>query len=113
MTRPFPSLAALAMISSITLAVPCVAQEGDPGPQNPPQTPENDAFRDGFNLLSEGTKLILRGLSDELAPLIEDLGTMIDDLNAYHAPEMLPNGDIILRRKVPLDPDAPGGEVEL
>jgi hypothetical protein len=55
----------------------------------------------------------------EMEPLMNDLRALIDDLNAYHAPEMLPNGDIILRRKIPFVPEepAPGpepeGEIEL
>jgi len=49
---------------------------------------------------------------------------MIGDIDAYHPPEMLPNGDIILRRKTPLErgpelgpesgPDAaPEGQIDL
>jgi hypothetical protein len=34
---------------------------------------------------------------------------MIGDVRNYHAPEMLPNGDIIIRRRVP----APAPEIEL
>jgi len=47
-----------------------------------------------------------------MMPLLSELGAMIDDLNAYHPPEILPNGDIILRRRVPLDPDAPDETAE-
>ncbi len=31
--------------------------------------------------------------------MVEQLKDMVDDMNAYQAPEMLPNGDIIIRRK--------------
>ena len=45
----------------------------------------------------------------------------VDDLTLYHPPEMLPNGDIIMRRKQPAPPQppqsipqpGPEGEVEL
>lgn len=112
MTRSFPLLS-LALIAALAAPVAAQDQSRDPIPETGEMP---DAFRDGFNLLSEGTKLILRGLGEELAPLIEDLGAMIDDLSAYHPPEMQPNGDIILRRKVPLEgatPDADKGEVDL
>lgn len=103
----------LAVIAA--LAAPVAAQD-QPLEQAPEAAEMPDAFRDGFNLLSEGTKLILRGLGEELVPLVEDLGAMIDDLNAYHPPEMQLNGDIILRRKVPPEaesPDADKGQVDL
>lgn len=45
----------------------------------------------------------LRDFADEVSPMIERLDTLIDDLDRYEAPEMLPNGDIIIRRR----PDAP------
>jgi hypothetical protein len=37
---------------------------------------------------------------------------MIGDVRNYHAPEMLPNGDIIIRRRVPVA-DPPDDEVEI
>ncbi len=71
----------------------------------------------GMDMLSEGTQLLLRGLMDELGPILEDMKEKADDLNAYYPPEVLPNGDIIIRRKVPLVPEDPiidgEGEVEL
>lgn len=86
----------------------------------------NDDLDEGVNLLEEGTKLLLRGLmeemgptmeelrglADEMAPAMKQLQDMIGDITQYHAPEMLPNGDIIIRRKTPLEP-APDGEVEI
>ncbi len=98
---------------------------------------ETDAT-EGFSLIEEGAKLLLRGLTDEIEPMMQDLATemepqlrafaedllpmlenfsdLIGDLNQYHPPEKLPNGDIILRRKTQDDTagDADGdGEVEL
>lgn len=59
----------------------------------------------------------LRDFADAMGPALADLFDKVDDWSAYHAPEMLPNGDIILRRKVPVDPAAPeppaGGEIDL
>lgn len=94
---------------------------------------------DGFSLMEEGARLFLRGMMDEAEPALEqlqrlmqdmqpamrefvqemgpalnDLLGQVDDLSNYHPPEMLPNGDIILRRKVPM-PERPenGDEIEL
>lgn len=91
------------------------------------QAPQEDAGQ-GLTLMEEGAQMILRGLMADMAPAIdglrdtlEDVGpfvgdfmremgpglsamaAQIDDIRHYSAPEFLPNGDIILRRK----PDAP------
>ena len=73
---------------------------------------------EGLSLLEEGTRLFLKGLMAEMEPALRDLERVIEGLDAYEAPEVLPNGDIIIRRKRPLEPDrdievGPGGEVEL
>ncbi len=74
----------------------------------------NDDVREGFSLLQEGTRLLLEGLLKEIGPALLELQGRIIDLNAYYAPEVLPNGDIIIRRKVPLIPAAPSeGETDL
>ncbi len=57
--------------------------------------------------------MLLEGLMQEIGPALKDLEGKIDDLNAYYPPEVLPNGDIIIRRKVPLAVPAPEGEVDL
>ena len=94
---------------------------------------------EGFSLMEEGAKLLLRGLMAEMepaldemekaledaAPMLEELGpqlsellNVIGDLRNYQPPEVLENGDILIRRKTPL-PDAlkqdpgPTGEIEL
>ncbi len=69
-------------------------------------------LQDGFDLFEEATRLMLKGLMQELGPAWDELQALLDNLNAYEAPEVLPNGDIIIRRKVPLDPQD-GGELEL
>ncbi len=66
---------------------------------------EPGGFSEGAELLSEGTRLILRGLLQHLEPAAEGWGQLVEMLNdftLYHAPEVLPNGDIIIRRKEPL-----------
>ncbi|WP_449301248.1 hypothetical protein [Plastorhodobacter daqingensis] len=81
------------------------------GPAHAQTSPEPDprdqgADRDwseGLGLLQEGARRLLRGLMQEMEPALRDLGTRIDDLSVYHRPELLPNGDIIIRRRVPLE----------
>jgi hypothetical protein len=89
---------------------------------------------EGLSLMEEGAKLFFRGIMQEMEPAMDDLkafaDTMepamrqflqemgpalaevlgkVDDLTLYHPPEMLPNGDIIMRRKQPKDtaPESP------
>jgi hypothetical protein len=78
----------------------------------------------GLDLLQQGSRLLMQGLMEQIEPelkaLAEEMGPkllelqgMIGDLTQYHAPEVLPNGDIILRRKQPLVPVVPQGDIEL
>ena len=99
-------------------ALPMTAQEAE--------SPED--LNEGFSLMEEGAKLLLRGLMTEMEPTIQELEGMtdemgaamaelgdtmgpalvelmarIDDMRNYDAPEVLANGDIIIRRSA----DAP------
>lgn len=99
-----------------------------------PAAAQSDDGDDGASAMQRGLELFMEGLRDELAPAlrqfeglaeqfepkmrewveemgpaIADLMARIDDLSVYEAPEILPNGDIIIRRKPdapPYDPDA-------
>jgi len=81
---------------------------------------EDDRMSEGMGLLSEGARMILEALKHELAPTLEGLAAeagpaleglkdWLGNLDAYELPEVLPNGDILIRRKVAPEPD----EVEL
>ncbi len=89
------------------------------------ETPLSDHPKDkGLSLMEEGAKLLLRGLMEDMKPALEDLHgmardigpfmlklrTLIGDINNYHMPEMLPNGDIIIRHKTPAELAAPDGD---
>lgn len=89
-----------------------------------------DTSEDGLSLMERGAQLFLegilremepaldgldqigpalRGFAQEMGPALGDLMSEIEDWSRYHPPEILPNGDIILRRKtnpeeVPADP---------
>ena len=82
---------------------------------SPVQAEEND-LSEGLDLLSQGTQLLLRGLMGEIEPTLRELETALREMHLYHPPEVLPNGDIIIRRRVPktVDPQ-PGenGDIEL
>ena len=85
--------------------------------------------------MERGAELFLEGLQQEMAPALDDLRGLVDefgpamqgfvremgpafstllgevqDWSRYHPPEILPNGDIILRRKA--DPPNEGAEEE-
>ena len=68
---------------------------------------------EGRDLMAEALRLFMKGLMSELEPGLEDLNSLFQDLNAYHPPEILPNGDIIIRRKTPLDGVGEDGEVDI
>ncbi|PSL22053.1 hypothetical protein [Shimia abyssi] len=103
----------------------------------PPSGQAEDA--DGVDLMEEGARLFLEGLQQQMAPALEGLQEFagkvgpqmqtflsemgpalselmdeVEDWNAYHPPEMLPNGDIIFRRKLSEEHDPPiEGETDL
>ena len=89
------------------LAAPAAAQDG---------APEDE----GSGLVERGLGLLMEGIGDEMAPMLRQLRDLAGELDAYERPEMLPNGDIIIRRKEPLEAPPPpeglggtGEEVEL
>ena len=68
---------------------------------------------DGFDLMERGAQEFLEGLlrqmepaweqmhdfMDEMGPAMLELMDQVQDWSAYEAPEILENGDIIIRRK--------------
>ena len=105
----------LAAALATVVAGPAAAQEVEP---------------EGRGLVERGAEMVMRGLLQEMAPAIDDLErtmTLLDGvigrIEEYEAPEMLPNGDIIIRRKPEPGPDLgperdldalpPGEELEL
>ncbi|MEM6618040.1 MAG: hypothetical protein AAF631_01915 [Pseudomonadota bacterium] len=89
----------IAPILVFLLAMPASAQD-DSAP---------DRFADLFKKLEElggEARNLMEDWADEIGPRLEELGPLFDDLaskigdmSAYHAPEVLENGDIIIRRK--------------
>lgn len=70
---------------------------------------------EGLREQTEEMEPALRDFAERMGPALADLMGKIGDLSAYHPPEVLPNGDIIIRRKTPLEMEAtpPEGEIEL
>ncbi len=66
--------------------------------------PELRRFLEQF---AEESQDFLEGWADDIAPLLEGLRGKVDDLSRFEPPEILPNGDIIIRRKPDLPPDTP------
>lgn len=105
----------LILAAALSFPLPVLAQEaGD--------------MEEGFSLMEEGAKLLFRGLMDEMEPTIDEFSGLaqelepalemlasemgpafmemiqtLDSVRYYEPPEILPNGDIIIRRS----PDAP------
>jgi hypothetical protein len=98
----------------------------------------------GLSLMERGAQMFLEGILKEMEPAMEDLQGLADDMgpalrqfademgpklsellgevedwSAYMPPEVLPNGDIIIRRKPehpmhpPETPTEPAPQVEL
>jgi hypothetical protein len=98
------------------LALPALAQEPDPAP------PGDET------LIERGLRQMLEGLMREMEPALRDLESLAEDAqplleglgrfdpSLYHPPEILENGDILIRRR---DPDAievepnPDGSIDL
>lgn len=93
-------LAATMGLAAVLAAAPARADE--------PAAPEKP--------LSEQIEEALRGLVEQVEPALEQLRDTfrvlerVDSLEHYQKPEILPNGDIIIRRKPEAPPYEPGGD---
>ncbi|WIY24000.1 hypothetical protein [Parasedimentitalea psychrophila] len=115
----------LPLIFAALLAAPTYAQETEPGP----------------SLMEQGMELFFEGLREEMAPALDDLQQLADDFapdmqgflrqmgpalakiaaevedwSTYEMPEILPNGDIIIRKKTTdseADEPEAGGQTDI
>jgi len=76
---------------------------------------EMEPTLDDLQGMAEDIQPALRGFMQEMGPAFAELMGQIGDLSTYHPPEILPNGDIILRKKTPQEilEDTPEGEIEI
>jgi len=80
------------------------------------ETKEPDTIDRLLNLLEDLTndsQGFLENLMTEMGPALTELQDTIEDWSNYHPPEVLPNGDIIIRRKPAPAPALPEGTKEI
>ena len=126
----------IAAVTALLLAVTPLQAQDDTAPD----APTEDSADEGLSLMERGARMFLDGMRSEMEPALRDLGDMlatmgpamqeflrdmgpamadllgrIDDLSVYDAPELLPNGDIIIRRKPEAGPLPPpqDGEIDI
>ncbi|OSQ51994.1 hypothetical protein [Marivita geojedonensis] len=68
--------------------------------------------------LAEDIEPALRSFAEEMGPALRELMAQVEDWSAYEPPVVLPNGDILLKRKQdapPLDdlPPPEDGEIDI
>lgn len=97
MKRLAPALVAVAIALT---AAPQGARAENPRLPELPELPELDT-------LERETREAVAELLALIGPLVERFSAFVDELPAYEAPVMLPNGDILIRRKM-APPPAPG-----
>lgn len=95
-----------ALLLVLTTALPAAAQDADSAMERGLRL-----FLDGLRTEMEPALRDLEGLAQDAAPFLREmqrsLGEVVEDFDVYDAPEVLPNGDIIIRRKTPLDTPVP------
>ena len=83
-----------------------------------PVQAESDTSR-GAALVEEGMKLLFQSMLEEMKPALEEMGPKLQELgphlqmltdkiadfSSYELPEVLPNGDILIRKKRPAPED--------
>lgn len=101
------------IVLATTLALaPLAATAQDTAPETAEEGPS--LMERGLSLFFEGftqemepalndMRQALEQLGPTIAPAMERLMSLVDDMTNYEMPEMLENGDILIRRK----PDAP------
>lgn len=112
MTPHIGRMKRIALILTLALAAPAHAEDGS----------------EGLSLMERGAQLLMEGLIQEMEPALDNLRELADefgpamesfatqmgpalrelmaeveDWSVYNPPEMLENGDIIIRRKTPLE----------
>lgn len=122
--RPLTQARPAACLTALWLCLPLTPlQAQTPPAPTPPVEMAPSEMEEGLGLLERGMRLLMEGFFAEMKPSLEGLGealegleplmaqmaALIGDIRHYEAPERLPNGDIILRRKAdaPPMPDLP------
>ena len=110
---------ALCISGLLAFATPLTADE-------PPLVPENDKPAELPEGLGDLFERMLRGFAEETAPHLRNLERQLQQMEPeierfwdslrgmaqYHPPEILPNGDILIRRRQPDDAPPPEDQAE-
>ena len=116
-----------AVLALLLLTAPVLAQTVPEAPV--PEKPAEDVEQ-GLSLMEQGAQLLLRHMMGKVEPSLQEMTealqqaqpqllkllAMVDDIRNFHAPEVLENGDILIRRKTPTElklEALQGGETEL
>lgn len=107
-----------AVLALILLTAPALAQTGmpeKPAPEGPAAPAEE--LEQGLSLMEQGAQMLLRHMMSKVEPSLQDMTEalkqaqpqllklldMVGDIRNFHAPEVLENGDILIRRKTPAE----------
>ena len=60
---------------------------------------EMEPALDEFEGFADELGPVLKDLADEMGPKLAQILGQVEDWSAYEVPEIMPNGDIIIRRK--------------
>lgn len=82
----------LSAVLAASLALPAGAQGETPRPEPSPGGELGRIFGEFLGAVD---------------PWFRDLGSLLGDLSGWHAPEVLENGDVLIRRRRPQDEQAP------
>ena len=100
--RPLRAAAATACIIAALLWVQTPALAGEHDPPRPFGLPENLEDLLDPEALDGMMEDLMREFGPAIERALEGVREALGDLDAYLPPEMLPNGDIIIRRREPL-----------
>lgn len=115
----------------LLLTAPALAQTVPPAnPVPDASTPPGEDLEQGLSLMEQGAQILLRHMMGKVEPSLQEMTealkqaqpqllkllAMVDDIRNFHAPEVLENGDILIRRKTPAEmklEELQGGDTEL
>lgn len=112
-----------AVIVAGALALPAAAQDDPPKARSLMEQgaelffeglrQEMEPALDNLRMMAEEFGPSMLSFFEEMGPALADLVDEVQDWSAYEPPEMLPNGDIILRKKVRPEPEPDTGPEDL
>jgi hypothetical protein len=120
-----------AFLALLLMTAPALAQTVPPANPVPEgSTVPTEDLEQGLSLMEQGAQMLLRHMMGKVEPSLQEMTealkqaqpqllkllAMVDDIRNFHAPEVLENGDILIRRKTPAElklEELQGGDTEL